>query len=471
MICLKPTDHGMFFLLLGLLLFLLGASSDVSFAVQPSFDQGFIESLEDEPADENLDSEENWHVLYFKAVYHHYYRLKLNITNDTYSLPFNFEQRDRVVETKISNVYGSDSKIHLTDNFFSYIRFDYSFIQEYDHYIGEYRDTPDVDLYEAFLDYHHDNVRLQIGGLIMKLGTIDFDSPIDVLNLKNMDKVNHLDDTDNKYVMPTVKYNKTSENNDWTFYWAPFQRVSEEKQSLRANMGIYYKIFSHSMDIGFSFFNWFDTDNHISLEVDQNADASEDTLIPILSDTTIQFMTVDLDITMVNSVLKVDFGYFFKKNFYHIALLESEDSTTDVIEFKTLELTHAAFAVSWERKFDRLFVMPVYSYRRVFSVPTDTHIYQYENLSQSSSKKRDLERHQISTYLLYDWKDNLTFSFLTFFSFPFQRFGIMGKMIWKPLGDKSEWTLLLSHVETEENKMTRHPTSLNRIQYGYSLQF
>lgn len=441
-------------------------------------DQELIESLEEEPETElenENDSlaEEKWQVLYLKASYRHYYRLKLSYTNDEFSIPFNLEQKEMVNQSLFSNIYGSDSKIHLTDTLFSFLRFDYSFRQTYDHDSAEYQNSPEIHLYEAYLSYQKGKHWLRVGGLQMRLGKVDFDSPIDILHLKDTDKTNHLDKENTKFIMPAVTYNIVQNDSSWAFYWGPFQRISQDKQSLRANAGVQYKIASGSMDTSFGLFSWFDPENEIIPELQRTPDSTVDVLEIRSEDTTISFVTMDFDVVLGETVLKADFGYFWKKNFYHIAknpTIEAE-ATTDVFELKTLGLKHFALAISLEKKFERLFLMPTYSYRRIFDVPADTHIFQYENLEEPASEIRNLERHQIGTFLRWDWKDNLQIDLLFFYSFPFQRSGFSGETIWKPMGERSKWRFLLSRIETAVNKMSHRKTILNRIQYSYSLQF
>lgn len=189
------------------------------------------------PVVTSLDEDQTWNVLHLKASYRHYYRLHLRFSDDLYGVPYTLNGQDKIQETYFANRYGSDSKIQLSPQFYSYIRFNYSFIQIYDHRVQEYRNTPDVDLYEAYLDYQRDNHRVQLGGLILRLGRIDFDSPIDILHLRDPDKVNHLDDQDAKYIMPAVKYVIQHPASSWTYFWGPFQRVSE-KSNLYGQMWV-----------------------------------------------------------------------------------------------------------------------------------------------------------------------------------------------------------------------------------------
>ncbi len=431
-------------------------------------EEDLVEYLEEAPVEEESDSDE-WNRVFLRASYRHYYRLKANFTNDVSGIPYNAEQEDETMETKIFNSYGSESIIHLTNNVHSYIRFDYSFIETVDHYQEEYQNNPKVDLYEAYLNYQRNSHRIQVGGLIFKLGSVDIDSPIDILSLKDRDKVNHLDETNVKYIMPALHYWYRNPDSTWEIFWGPFQRASDEKQSVRANVGVQYKLKSEAMEMGVSFFNWFDPDNEITLEVERDADSSNDTLEPVFEDTPIRFITFDFDITTGDYVFKGDFGYFFQKNFYHISRMTAADSTTDIVEFETLQLKHIAFSLSAERKFDRLFFLSSYSYRLVLDVPADAHIYQYENEEEPVGFTRDLHRHQLAVYALWEGGDDWEISLLVFGSFPYRRSGFSFRMDWK--SDDSKWDLMVSHVETDRNKMSDRITDLNRLQLEYALRF
>jgi hypothetical protein len=147
------------------------------------------------------------------------------------------------------------------------------------------------------------------------------------------------------------------------------------------------------------------------------------------------------------------------------------DATSDVLETETLGLRHFAFAMSLENKTGKLFLMPAYSYRIIFDVPANTHIYQFENLSEPTNQKRNLDRHQVGTYMAWDWSDNLQMGLLVFYSFPFQRAGFSCEILWEPMGERSKWRFFVSHVETAINKMTNRKTDINRFQTNYSLQF
>lgn len=446
-----------------------------------------IELLEEEPAvDVKLDDRdgyvipvneseateaEPWKTQYFKASYRHYYRLQASYSDDHYGVPFNLESRSQTNETYISNMYGSDSKIYLTDRLFSYLRFNYAFDQTYEHQDTNYSNAPRVALYEAFLNYRHEKQWLQVGGLQMQLGKVDFDSPVDILHLRDSDKTNHLERIDTKIIMPAVKYAILDDDTSWFIYWGPFQRVSEDGQSLRANIGFRYQFTTKTAEIGLGLFNWFDPDNTITPEVSFDPDTSSDILEIGLNDSPLKFAEADFDIVFGEWILKADIGAFLEKNFYQIHQKREADNTSDGMELETLGLPHFAFAVSLEKKTSRFFLMPVYSYRAIFDVPANTHIFQYENRTEPETKERNLERHQIGTFISWDWKDNLKTDFLVFHSFPFRRVGFSCEILWKPLGERSKLRFFVSHIETAVNKMTGQKTSLNRFQYNYSLQF
>lgn len=448
---------------------------------------GLLEMLEEEPPDEihtkdfvdfgtaaeapGEDAANSWRTHYLKASYRHYYRLQVSYSDDRYGVPFNPERLNQTRRTSVLNMYGSESKIFLADNMFTFLRFDYVFNQAYEHAQGEYSNTPQVELYEAYLSYQKGRNWIQAGGLQMKLGKVDFDSPIDVLHLRNSDKTNHLDRKDSKFIMPAVRYSIFNPKDSWTFYWGPFQRVNEDKQSLRANFGVRYQFKHRSLEAGVGLFRWLDPDSALVPTLEPESDSSSDTLVITLKDATIRFATVDVDMVVGDWILKADLGLFLEKNFHHINLQQEDDATTDVLDLETLALRHVAFAASLEKKEGRFFLMPVYSYRAVLDVPGNTHIYQYENRSEPVTTVRNLERHQIAALMSWDWRDNLSTGILLFYSFPFRRTGFSSEVLWKPSGKKSRWRFLMSHVNTDTNKMTGRTTHLNRIQTNYSLQF
>jgi|GEM_PF-5487825 len=456
---------------------------------QLSEDQLLLDSLDEEPLvevgafeEDNKQSllgqtasinTENWESFYLKALYHQSYRLRLSLTEDQWGIPIGPKNLNNEVtrDLLLSVDYLGQAKIHISNHLFAYARFEYSFTQVWEQGTGGYRNFPTGNLYEAYLQYQNSKIQLQMGGLQMRLGVIDIDSPIDVLNLKNPDKVVHLDREDHKIVTPAAKLSILGIEHSWDFYWGPFQRVSEEDQSVRANLGIKYRMVLDNLDMNFMLFDWFDPDIDFKLEIDDTptSDTYKEPLYMDVQDTPMAFVAIDLDLTLGDTVIKAETAYFAEKNIYHFDPQRLQEKRLIVLE--TLNAKQFVFALSVEKKLEKLFIMPVYSYRRLIDVPGNTIIFQYENLTTPKAEKRDLERHQLNGYLEWEFSDEFRMNMLVFSSFPFVMKGISSEWIWGDEDEGSSWKVLLSRVETEKNKLTGLPTILSRVQTSFTASF
>lgn len=462
-----------------------------SLQAQTNEDQLLLESLEDDFSDDLQSGDKpqernsalsvaspeytkDWRTFYFKALHHHAYRLTFSYTEDTYGIPVNPGQLESSKDTRLlfSAGYVGQSKIHISDNLFSYFHFDYAFEQVLDTDNDTYKNYPAANLYQAYLQYHTSDLYVQMGGLVMPLGVIDIDSPIDILNLSDLDKTAHLDRENNKIIMVAVKMGLLEDDSSWELYWSPFQRVSEEDQSVRATSGVRYQISTDSFDMGFMLFRWFDPDSALQIEIDgtRSSDTYLQPIITNLEDTPMTFAAMDLDLTAGNWVIKAETGYFAEKNFYHFDPVRLKRAGANTI-LETVSARHFVFACSVEKKYENLFLMPVYSYRRVIDAPAETIVYQYENVSRPASETRDLDRHQINGYLEWAVTDRLKVSLLGFTSAPFRITGFSNEWTWGEVDDGGQFRLLVSRVQLEKNKLTGLPTRFQRIQTSFSAHF
>ncbi|OGG95537.1 MAG: hypothetical protein A2508_10205 [Candidatus Lambdaproteobacteria bacterium RIFOXYD12_FULL_49_8] len=416
-------------------------------------------------------SEPHWEEFYLKASYRYYYRLKIRYSDDRWSIPFNnsLQTREESVETR--HIYGADSKIQVAKTLSSYLRFDYYFRQRWDQLGGKYQDSPEVNLYEAYLDYTPGTWSARIGGQQMRLGKIDFDSPLDVLNLKDQDKQYHLDPEDQALIMPAGIIKKSLGELDWKLYWGPFQRVSEEATSLRANFGLMASQAQGALHWDAGLFRWPDPDNRIDLTFVSTAINPLPKPTLTLTDAPMTLVFYDFEWAQGAGLFKGDFAYFGHKTVYSILLSEKNGTIGEDSKLESLSLPQAALALSFERQWGDFFWMPSYSYKSLIQVPQASLIYQFENGQGLAQQERNLERHQVMMALAFRPNDHLKFGALGFVSAPYNRQGWALESSDQILAQGFEWILRLSHTGTEVDQSTGRATELSRLEGSLKFWF
>ncbi len=410
--------------------------------------------------------EQQWQVYYLKASYRSKYILRATSSFDKWGLPLNAGLAEEEKAHAIYHIYQADSKIQISQNLSSYLRFDYYFLQMLDTISGEYQDTPGVNLWEAYLDWQGERSRIRLGGQQLSLGKIDFRSPINILNLSNPDKLNHLDSVDNRYVMPIASYHKSFGSHKLHLYWAPFQRVSEEAQSLRGNIGLRFQVSNPNLTYDLGLFKWFDDQNQMSLESVFDPELEENKLTLKMEDSPIKFAFFDFDYSLNKFLLKGDFGYFLDKTHYHLYAPEGD---VEKAELENLKLKEFAFALSLERKTGKLFWLAQFSSTNLYKVPKETLVLNFENLSQPATEERDLSQKEVALALAYDITINQEIRALVFTSTPFESRGGVIEWLLKDLNRQS-FRFFISQTGTEVNHLSNKKTTLQRIHFELSLR-
>jgi len=440
------------------LLFLL--SFGPVLAQEPSLDDLGLDSSP-------VSTDESWEVFYLKASYRQYYTLIAYTSEDRWSVPLAGGLGLNTRSNELINQYTAESKIYVNDRLSSTLRFDYYFQQSYLYGSGEYVDAPHVTLHEAYLDYRADGWTAQVGGILLPLGRVDFESPIDVLTLKDQDKSLHLDSQGQRLLMPALKVKQRVGEMGLEVYWAPFQRLSEESTSLRSHVGVILNAKSGSLQWDVGLFNWLDPDSELSLKFQPDLDDGEIKPILVPQDAPLHFGFFSFDLPWAGGLLKGDLGVFQDKSFYHVLLKDDGEAVLPSSELKTHNLASVAMALSYERRQGDFFWMPSANYWKVEGVPAGSVIYGFENPEQPNPKKHNLNRGQLAFVLGLKMADQWEMTALGFSSAPYQRSGVLLALN-SEAGGQEGWQVRLSQVGTEKDNATNRITRLQRVQVRWT---
>lgn len=413
------------------------------------------------------------------------------------------------------NSYQLSARIQTSPYHYYLFRIMSRFSQKYDMENFQYTDDFEFQVREGYFNGVSGNHRYTIGAQQFRLGKVDYDSPLDILNPKNVTSVEFLDLEESKLPVFGLKYDWLGEVHSFSLYVAPFkqktagteytifQEEEEEKETgefppdrsvARPNVGIQYQVTLDLVDIRLGLFHWADSNNDISwqalaeaitedpntettAETDEEAveeasaetaDSTSDSLSGNRAytekDKNISFAAIELDITLGSFVLKSDLAVFQEKGFYHF--YKDPDSST---EFSTVRVQYGAFAISLEKKLEMMFIMPVYSYRLLLDVPADTHILTFENEVAPLDKKRDIHKQQFSLILFTEFTETLNTVLTIAQTAPFKQQIFTNFWNWTPGGGNHAFVLKLFHANTEKLKQTgkRIAVSKGFLEYGY----
>ncbi len=424
------------------------------------------------------------------------------------------EEGNRELINHLANSYLLSARIQTSPLHFFQFRTLSRFFQKYNRDSYQYTDDFELEIREGYYRGISGNHRYTIGAQILQLGKVDYDSPLDILSPKSSAATEILDLDESKLPVIGVKYDWLGEVHSFSVYLAPFkqktagteytifQEEEEEKETgkippdrsvTRPHFGMQYQVSFDQVDLRIGLFHWFDPDNDISwqetaeavaddpdtesteetdeeTEEENSTDAESQSTSSSLDqtysekDTSISFAAFELDVTLGSSVLKSDIALFEQKNFYHY--YKKPDSSSD---FYTVAVPHFAFALSLEKKFESIFVMPVYSYRLLIDVPENTHIFMFENETAPLEEVRDIHRHQLSLIFVSEFSENLS-TIVTFAqTTPFEQRSITNLWAWTPGGGNHKFSLKLFHSQTEKLKMTGKAILNSKafLEYGY----
>lgn len=421
------------------------------------------------------------------------------------------DKNDLETKSHVAYNYQAQYKIQTTPFRYYFVRMISSLTQHYNWENEQYSDDYVLHLREAYIHDQKGSLRYRAGAQMFKYGKLDFDSPLDVLNMKNQSLQDFMETEESKDPAVSVKADWLGEIQTISFYIAPFrqktggteytlfQRNAEEEESgetpkdesvIRSHWGLSYQLTFDSFDVRLGAFQWFDQDNTISWEdkkstandsepedtedveeeEESNTDATDTEGDFSQSyeeyDSTLQFYSLELDTTIGSFVLKVEIGYFNDKNVYHY-LKESDGSAY----FDTVKVKHGAAAISVEKKFESVFIMPVYSYRILYDVPADTHILTYENEEDPLSEIRDLEKKQASLVIAWEISNKLSTNLVLYTIEPVVQHGFANFWTYKSANGNHQLDFKMNYVISEELKMTGKVAQTKRSALKYTYRF
>ena len=154
------------------------------------------------------------------------------------------------------------------------------------------------------------------------------------------------------------------------------------------------------MDTRVGLFHWFDANPYIKFEYEGASEtdsaAVQESFENMLGnytekETRSDFITFELDAIWTDMVWKLESGIFKKRNFYSYEVPQERQ-----VKLSTFQSPHFAFATSFERTFPYFYWLMIYSHRKSYDVPENTHVFLYENEDSLIQSTRHVERNQIS---------------------------------------------------------------------------
>ncbi|MBF0238193.1 MAG: hypothetical protein HQM12_10835 [SAR324 cluster bacterium] len=393
---------------------------------------------------------------------------------------------------KLINRYTGELKLNTSSNWYHYYRYSIYFSQTQD--ADKYSEAYGFNVHEAYVNYRNGRNTIRGGFQVIKLGKVNFDGVLDVLNKTEGGTGDIFNSSSEKQPVPAFTWQWQGDVQSVTLYLAPFKLESvgtaftryrdqytaeeengkgEDQTFLQAQGGLRYGISLDSLDIAFGFFHWADPQNdaRFSFSTDPQANVSSsfssgslvDNFTEITRETNFGFM--ELDAAMGSFVLKGEIIYFDEKNFNH---LYTNGTATEMM---SVPVTHMATSWGLEGKFGNLFIMPVVSYRYLSHVPENMHLLFYENEATPLGYWRDLDKIQENLVVMYEFGETLKTVLVGFAAQPVAQMGGSNAWIWNPDKGPSTWTFNATAVMVEEQLMTGETMGANQASIAYAYEF
>ncbi len=400
-----------------------------------------------------------------------------------------------IKELRLVTTYDQSVKVQTSPQMYNYFRLSVSFSQNYEIQKKRIFDGF-ATVREIYSNYRVGSHQIRYGTQIFNLGKVDLDKVIDVLHMNNIMGIYTFDPDDSKDAIPSIRYNWYRGEQTATLYLSPvrqqtfgmrfaeFREEVEKKEEgnedskvsfLRDYYGLQYQWTGDIMDTRIGMFHWFDSNPYIKLEykkVGDNGTTLQGSFEDMLSnynekETRSDFLTLEIDATWTDMVWKFESGYFKKRNLYSYEIPEGK-----VVRLSTFSAPHFALSTSFERTFPYFYWLMLFSHRKWYDVPENTHIFLYENESYLVSKKRDLFRNQVSGVAVLKTPDNsLRITLLSYQTWPFKQKGFASLFTWERFKENMELELKYFRLETEDQKMLNDKIKTNQIFLTYSQKF
>lgn len=394
---------------------------------------------------------------------------------------------------RLVHSYQQTIRIEDSATKFNFVKFSINFTQSYEAESQQFLDNQ-VLFNEIYHELRGGNHRVRWGNQVLRLGKVDFGSPIDVLHVQDLFSLMTFDLRGNKKSLTAVRYQWVSASRTFTFYSAPvgqrtfgmkFTRFREDAEKrdrgedpegellLRDYAGVQHQWRGRSFDLRLGLFHWFDRNPSISWrftrpppgEFAESFRGLFDTFRE--EETQTNFATLELDAQIGGLGWKLDMGYFDQKNFYDYRVEENGS-----VNFDTVSVPFFGLASSWELQFQSFFVLFAYSYEFLNAVPANTHVLFFENESAPLGEERDLEKQGVTTVFLWRWGARQKATFILGHSAPFETSHAVAAWSWEsPQKDSGEWSVRLLRFETAEQKFTGKPIESSQLSVGYTVFF
>ncbi len=401
-----------------------------------------------------------------------------------------------IKELRFVSTYEQSVKVQTSPRMYNYFRLSVSFSQNYELNKERMFDGF-ASLREIYSNYRTGNHQIRYGTQIFSLGKVDLDKVIDVLHMNNIMGLYTFDPDDSKESIPSIRYNWFRGAHTATMYLSPvrqqtfgmrfteFREGVEKKEKneeesktsfLRDYYGLQYQWTGDVFDTRFGFFHWFDSNPHIKLEyqggTDNESTSLQGTFEKMLGnynekETRADFMTFELDAVWSDMVWKLESGLFKKRNLYSFEITEGKN-----IRLSTVSAPHFAWATSFERTFPYFYWLMIYSHRKSFDVPENSHIFLFENESALVPQQREVIRNQVSGVAVLKTPDNsLRITLLNYQTWPFVQKGFASLFTWEQYKQNMELELKIFRLKTEKQKMMKDEIETNQVFLTYTQKF
>ena len=399
-------------------------------------------------------------------------------------------------ELRFVTTYDQSVKVQTSPQMYNFFRLSISFSQSYELKKERIFDGY-ASLREIYSNYRTGAHQLRYGTQIFSLGKVDLDKVIDVLHMNNIMGRYTFEPDDSKDSIPSIRYNWFRGAHTATVYLSPIRQQTfgmkfaelreeiEKKEKddesgkvsfLRDYYGLQYQWTGDVFDARVGMFHWFDANPHIKFEYQRILDNETTTLQgsfeKMLSnyeekETRSDFYTLELDAVWRDMVWKLETGLFKKRNLYSYEIPEGRH-----IRLSTVRTPHFAWATSFESTSPYFYWLMIYSQRKSFDVPENSHIFLYENEAALVAKKRNISRNQISGVAVIKTPDNsLRVTLLNYQTWPFVQHGFASIFTWEQYKQNMELELKYFRLETEGQKMLANKIITNQVFLTYTQKF
>jgi hypothetical protein len=444
----------------------------------------------DDPLSDSNDEASESVEHYPKVKSKNIYRVALgakNITMKGFATGSASEDEEKAA---LVNAFNIHTQIIYSEDVSLTLNLGLTFLQEYDQVQERYTDEGTVQVNESFLKVDRGDYTYKVGALLFNNGPLDLDSPSNVLTMGNTVAYNSFDINNLNRPFIGGQYAMVGESStltatlsllkpetagtEYTRYVNEIsQRDSGEQiqdySELSAHAGLRYTYNFSAFNLGIASYYWYDRDTQINW-----VDASESTsLTPNAAFsstysekvTNTAFSGIDFDMSLGSFVLKGESYYFVGKNIYSFLRNNFNEN-----EFSTFSTDMISSAVSLEKISGDLFLMGVYSHKKLYDVPANTNILGFENETILPTVIRDLEYHQVSIVANYTINDRLKALLSLSQALIVQQTTLVSALDYK-LSSNETLGLKAIYLDAEEHLSTSSKLNTQQLFVDYVYQF